>query len=104
MGRSTRLYARAVEEHLVRLWPGVKTRLERIDRAGPTSPDLGFKTTELGELRSTIRKLSEREIFDRMVAKATYDIQQLEDRRFRAELAATILASRRQFPSARPQP
>ncbi len=42
-----------------------------------TSP--GYKVNEYGELRSTIRKLTQDEIIDRMAEKAKYDIQNAED-------------------------
>lgn len=50
--------------------------------------DPGYKENEFGELKSTIRKLSEREILDRMSAKVTYDIQREEDERCFAVLDA----------------
>lgn len=50
--------------------------------------DPGYKMTEYGELRSTIRKLTESEIIERLCWKATREIQQMEDERVFAELAA----------------
>lgn len=54
--------------------------------------DPGYKETEYGELRSTIRKLTEREILDRLAARATFDIQQAEDARVFAEIDEAIKA------------
>lgn len=48
--------------------------------------DPGYKETELGELRSTIRKLTEQEIMERVVARATWEIQKAEDERIFAFL------------------
>src|SRR5271154_5840266 len=41
--------------------------------------DLGYKENEFGELCSTIKKLTEHEIVDRLVAKATQEIGAQED-------------------------
>lgn len=48
--------------------------------------DLGYKEDEFGELVSTIKKLTEYEIVDRMCARATNDIQRIEDARMFADL------------------
>jgi hypothetical protein len=48
--------------------------------------DPGYKENEYGELRSTILKLTEQEILNRLCAKAMWDIHQQEDARVFAEL------------------
>lgn len=48
--------------------------------------DPGYKEDELGRLRSTIRKLTEHEIMDRMASRATAEIQAEEDARVFAML------------------
>lgn len=55
--------------------------------------DPGYRETELGELRSTIRNLTEEEIIDRMSAKAIHEIHQQEDRRVFADIARALLAA-----------
>jgi urease accessory protein UreE len=40
---------------------------------------LGYKEDELGELRSTIRKLTEHEIVDRACARAMWELHKIED-------------------------
>lgn len=52
--------------------------------------DPGFKETELGELRSTIKKLTEDEIIDRMCRKATYELHKIEDARVFADIERAI--------------
>lgn len=41
----------------------------------------GWIVNELGQLKSTIKRLSEDEIIERLATKATYEIQQMEDER-----------------------
>lgn len=65
-------------------------RFERINAA--LNPDHGFKETELGELRSTISKLTKEGTIDRLVAKAVHDIQTREDRKVFADMAQAILS------------
>lgn len=48
--------------------------------------DPGYKANELGELRSTIRKLTEDEIIERLTWKATAEICRAEDERIFKEL------------------
>jgi hypothetical protein len=57
---------------------------------GEPEPDKGYKETELGELKSTIKKLTEHEIIDRMCARATFELHQQEDARVFAEIEAAI--------------
>jgi hypothetical protein len=52
--------------------------------------DPGYKENEYGELRSTIRKLTEQEIINRLCAKATWDLHQLEDAKVFAELDRSL--------------
>ncbi len=52
--------------------------------------DLGYKENELGELVSTIRKLTEHEIIDRLCARARHEIHALEDARVFAEIERAI--------------
>lgn len=72
-----RIIRAAAEHHGVELAPGEVKKLVR---------DPGYKMTEYGELRSTIRKLTESEIIERLCWKATREIQQMEDERVFAEL------------------
>lgn len=41
--------------------------------------NLGYKENELGELVSTIQKLTENEIIDRLCKRATYELHKIED-------------------------
>lgn len=81
---------------LVRLLTGPpgppSPELERYWRRlrGEPEPDPGFKIDELGELKSTIRKLAEHEIIDRLSFKATREIQRIEDRNFFAQINAFL--------------
>jgi len=69
-----------------------KTRLERIaDRDAPQPRDLGYREGEDGELHSTIAKLTEHEIIDRLCAKACHDIQIREDRLVFGEIAKAVM-------------
>jgi hypothetical protein len=52
--------------------------------------DLGYRENEFGELRSTIRRLTEREILDRMQAKAVFEIQWIEDQHVFSSFGASI--------------
>ena len=54
--------------------------------------DLGYKENELGELVSTIKKLTEHEIIDRMMARARHEIHAIEDALVFAEIERSIAA------------
>jgi len=69
-----------------------KTRLERIaDRDAPLPLGQGYREGEDGELHSTIAKLTEYEIIDRLSAKACHDIRIREDRHVFAEIAKAVM-------------
>jgi hypothetical protein len=98
MGRLYHLYRKEIADKLLQLSPSfdedAKTRFERINEYlqevdGP--PDLGYIENELGEIRSTIRKLRPEEIVDRLAAKAVFEIQQIEDRHVFRSLAQAAL-------------
>lgn len=89
MGRLYHLYRKEIADKLLLLSPAfdddARTRFQHINEylqevEGP--PDRGYIETELGEIRSTIRKLTPYEIVDRLAAKATFEIQQIEDKLF----------------------
>ena len=70
-----------------------RTAWDIITTDDPPPPDPGYRETELGELKSTIRNLAEHEIMDRMMARAMHEIHPLEDRHVFASIAATLLAA-----------
>ena len=101
MGKLYHLYRKKIADQLLLLSPSfdddIRTRFERINEEleGEGPPDPGYLETELGEIRSTIRKLTPYQIVDRLAAKATFEIQQQEDRRVFADIARAILAAPR---------
>ncbi len=52
--------------------------------------DLGYKENEFGELLSTIKKLTEHEIIDRMCARARHEIHAIEDARVFAQIEQAL--------------
>jgi len=77
---------RSLEKQVLRQVLPKTGRVVSLKEARRVLRDPGYKVTEYGELRSTIRKLTVVEILDRLAAKAHYEICQQEDARVFGEL------------------
>lgn len=69
-----------------------RSRRKAAMRAAGSDPkrDRGYRETDYGELRSTIRKLTELEIIERLCEKAADEIRRAEDERVIAEIGRAI--------------
>jgi len=77
---------RSLEKQMLRLVLPKAGDVVPLKEARRILRDPGYKETEYGELRSTIRKLTTTEILGRLTAKAHYEICQREDARVFAAL------------------